>query len=52
MDIWYIHAEGKIQEPFCPLKIGSRIFLLLRSGGTISKPLSWLEKERNFLRRI
>ncbi|WP_158684894.1 hypothetical protein [Enterobacter sp. SA187] len=52
MNIWFIHAGGKVKEPFCPLRFGGRIFLLLRSGGSLSKPLMWLEKEKKFLRRV
>ncbi|WP_318375355.1 hypothetical protein [Enterobacter sp.] len=52
MNIWLIHTGGKVKEPFCPLKIGDRIFLLLRSGGTLSKRLKWLEKEEKFFRRL
>lgn len=52
MNIWYVHAKGKVNEPFFPLRIGSRIYLLLRSGGAISKSLKWLEKEKVFIRHI
>jgi len=52
MNIWFVHTGGKVKEPFCPLKIGSHIFLLLQSGGALSKPFKWLEKERKFFRRL
>lgn len=52
MNIWFVHAGGKVIEPFCPLKIGDRLFLLLRSGGALPKPLEWLQKEKAYLRRI
>ncbi|WNP36407.1 hypothetical protein RN333_09545 [Enterobacter kobei] len=52
MNIWFIHAGGKIKQPFCLFKFGNRIYLLLRGGGALSKPLTWLEKEKDFFRRI
>jgi len=52
MNIWFIHTSGKVKQSFFPLKFGGRIFLLLRGGGTLSKPLTLLEKKKIFFGRI
>lgn len=52
MNIWFTHAGGKVNQPFCLLKLGGNIYLLLRGGGAVSKSLAWLDKERKCFRRI
>jgi len=49
---WLVHEKGLINDLFYPVRIGNKLCLILRKGGVIYKPMSWLKKEKKHLFRL
>lgn len=52
MRTWFSHVKGEVHGKFIPMVVGSRVCLMLRSGGAIYKSREWLLRERKNIKAV
>ncbi|MDY0971013.1 hypothetical protein [Siccibacter turicensis] len=52
MRTWFSHTKGEVRGKFIPMVIGNKVCLMMRSGGAIYKPYTWLLREKHNLKAV